>query len=78
MAPGGPVDVSTADKDFHKAYMEQFGTPDPKIWPPVFRHGKGLEGEVLLVSTIRDRTKSSSGTPASTVGSGQEGQSGFS
>jgi hypothetical protein len=82
MAPGGPVDVSTAYKDFHKAYMEQFGTPDPKIWPRVFRHGKGLEGEVLLVSTIRDRTQSSSGTPAShdvrkTAGLGQEGQSGF-
>ena len=77
MVPGGPVDISTAYKDFHKAYMELFGTPDPNIWPRIFLHGKGLEGEVLLVSTKR-----SSGTPAShdvrkTVGLGQEGQSGF-
>jgi hypothetical protein len=73
MVPGGPVDISTAYKDFHKAYMELFGTPDPKIWPRIFLHGKGLEGEVLLVSTKR-----SSGTPAShdvrkTVGLGQIG-----
>jgi hypothetical protein len=66
MVPGGPVDVSTAYKDFHNAYMELFGTP-------IFLHGKGLEGEVLLVSTKR-----SSGTPAShdvrkTVGLGQIG-----
>jgi hypothetical protein len=84
MVPGGPVDVSTAYKDFHNAYMELFGTPDPKIWPRIFLHGKGLEGEVLLVSTKRSSgvllvsTKRSSGTPAShdvrkTVGLGQIG-----
>ena len=77
MVPGGPVDISTAYTDFHKAYIEQFGTPDPKIWPRVFRHGKGLEGEVLLVSTVRDRTTASSHDVRKTVGLGQEGQSGF-
>ncbi len=78
LTPNGPVDISIAYKDFHKAYMEQFGTPDPRIWPRVFRHGKGLEGEVFLVSVIRDRTKRSPGTPAThdvrkSVGMGQEG-----
>ena len=43
MAPGGPVDISIAYKDFHKAYMELFGAPDPRIWatnfPPRERTG---------------------------------------
>ena len=78
MAPGGPVDISIAYKDFHKAYMELFGAPDPRIWPRIFRQGKGLEGEVFLVSIVRDRTKRSPGTRAThdvrkTVGLGQQG-----
>jgi hypothetical protein len=78
LTPNGPVDISIAYKDFHKAYMEHFGAPDSKIWPRVYRHGKGLEGEVFLVSVIRDRTNRSTGTPAThdvrkTVGLGQEG-----
>ncbi len=78
LAPDGPVDISKAGKDFHKAYMEIFGTPDSKIWPHVFRFGKGLEGEVFLVSVVRDRTKRRPSAPAThdvrkTVGLGQEG-----
>ena len=78
LTPDGPVDISKAGKDFHKAYMETFGTPDSKIWPRVFRYGKGLEGEVFLVSVVRDRSKRSPGTSAThdvrkTVGLGQEG-----
>ena len=78
MASEGPIDISTAYKDFHKAYMEHFGAPDPKIWPRVFRRGKGVEGDVFLVSTIRDQTKRGPGTPAThdvrkTVGLGKEG-----
>jgi hypothetical protein len=73
MASEGPIDISTAYKDFHKAYMEHFGAPDPKIWPRVFRHGKGVEGDVLLVSTIRDRTKKSpTHDVRKTVGMGHE------
>jgi hypothetical protein len=80
MAPGGPIDISTAYKDFHKAYMEHFGAPDPKIWQRIFRDGKGLEGGVFLVSTIRDRTKRGPGTPTThdvrkTVGLGHEAHS---
>jgi len=78
MTPDGPVDIGTAYKAFHKAYMAQFGAPDLRIWPRIFRQGKGLEGEVLLVAIVRDRSKKSSGTPAThdvrkTVGLGQEG-----
>ncbi len=83
LAPDGPIDIGIAYKEFHKAYMEQFGAPDLRIWPRIFRHGKGIEGDVLLVSIARDRTKRSPGTPAThdvrkTVGLGQEGQSSFS
>jgi hypothetical protein len=78
LAPDGPIDTGKVYKAFHKAYMAQFGAPDLRIWPRIFRHGKGIEGDVLLVAIVRDRTKRSPGTPAThdvrkTVGLGQEG-----
>ena len=75
MEPGGPVDLSIAYNTFHKGYIEMFGTPDPKIWPRIFRHGKGLEGEAFLISVGRNHSEKGPGSTSGhdvrkTVGAG--------